>query len=165
MQGAVQCSFDETWQGQEDCATHPGGRHVYGAFLARSCQCSTECRRLASADVSSPLLLLPLLPLLLLVPCCCCPAQTYLPLDLRTKKTRAIRRRLSKEQVRVYCWRESTVGGMGLLIRQGQAGITPCCDVLGWVHELSGLSVLVNAGVPTSPALTGCVSCCQSCAC
>jgi hypothetical protein len=35
---------------------------------------------------------------------CCCfcrlPRQTFLPLDLRVKKTRAIRRRLSKEQVR-----------------------------------------------------------------
>ena len=27
--------------------------------------------------------------------------QTYLPVDLRVKKTRAIRRRLTKEQVRV----------------------------------------------------------------
>jgi hypothetical protein len=29
--------------------------------------------------------------------------QTFLPLDLRVKKTRAIRRRLSKEQVRLGC--------------------------------------------------------------
>lgn len=56
--------------------------------------------------------------------------QAYLPLDMRTKKTRAIRRRLTKEQVRsIQGW------GLQLHIRQ-QAS-----------QEPAGQSILVWKGI------------------
>lgn len=60
--------------------------------------------------------------------CHTCDPQTYLPLDLRPKRTRALRRALSKEQVR----------NSGNAMREILLGVTlmthvhGLCDVHGW---------------------------------
>lgn len=54
----------------------------------------------------------------------CCAVQTFLPLDLRTKQTRAIRRRLTKEQVR----NSERMGGVqGAVGREGPSRIPNAC--------------------------------------